>query len=361
GLVAAGRGGARRVRGHHRQGERRGDPGCAPTAVRPGGRLRRARVGGVGGRPAEDGRRRPGPGQGDDRLHGDRARAEGPAVGAARTGRRRGRADPGAGRRGQRRPRAGPRRLMLQAEDRVAVSVPASSANLGPGFDAVGLGLGLRDEYAVHVTSTPGLVVALAGEGVDELATDETHLVAQALRTALDVCGVGWTEELAERGLGLHLECRNAIPMSAGLGSSAAALVGGLALGFALVRGGQLTDDDLTLVNTHAEVAEGHPDNSSASVYGGMTVSWMPSPKTVRTARLSVHAGIEPLVLLPASTRLSTSTARGVLSAVVPRADAVQQAARAALLTHAMTGDPTFLLDATQDRLHQEQRRVVYP
>src|SRR5690606_35102125 len=246
-------------------------------------------------------------------------------------------------------------------EDRVAVSVPASSANLGPGFDAVGLGLGLRDEYAVHVTSTPGLVVALAGEGADELATDETHLVAQALRTALDVCAVGWTEELAERGLGLHLECRNAIPMSAGLGSSAAALVGGLALGFALVRGGQLTDDDLTLVNTHAEVAEGHPDNSSASVYGGMTVSWMPSPKTVRTARLSVHAGIEPLVLLPASTRLSTSTARGVLSAVVPRAAAVQPAARAALLTHAMTGDPAVFLDATRDRRHQESPRVAYP
>ncbi|WP_237565329.1 homoserine kinase [Ornithinimicrobium cavernae] len=250
---------------------------------------------------------------------------------------------------------------MLRAGDRVAVSVPASSANLGPGFDAVGLGLGLRDEYAVHVTSGPGLVVEPLGEGVEELPVDETHLVARALRTALEACGLGWTEELAEEGLGLHLQCRNAIPMSAGLGSSAAALVGGLALGFALARGGSLTEADLVLVNTHAGVAEGHPDNSSASVYGGMTVSWMPSPTTVRTARLTVHEGIEPLVLLPQSTRLSTSTARGVLPAVVPRADAVQQAARAALLTHAMTADPTLLLDATQDWLHQEQRRGVYP
>jgi homoserine kinase len=250
---------------------------------------------------------------------------------------------------------------MVQEGDRVAVSVPASSANLGPGFDAVGLGLGLRDEYAVHVTAQPGLVVELAGESADELPTDGSHLVAQALRSALEACGVGWVPDLRERDLGLRLKCRNAIPMSAGLGSSAAALVGGLALGFALVRGGQLTPDDLTLVNTHAGIAEGHPDNSSASVYGGMTVSWMPSPATVRTARLQVHEGIEPLVLLPASTRLSTSTARGVLPSMVPRSDAVEQAARAALLTHAMTADPSLLLDATQDWLHQEQRRSVYP
>lgn len=250
---------------------------------------------------------------------------------------------------------------MLHAGDRVAVSVPASSANLGPGFDAVGLGLGLREEYAVHVTSSPGLEVTLAGEGAHELPTDDSHLVARALRTALEVCGVPWTDGLAEQGLGLHLECRNAIPMSAGLGSSAAALVGGLALGFALFRGGSLEDADLTLVNTHAGLAEGHPDNSSASVYGGLTISWMPSPRAVRTARLAVHEGIEPLVLLPQTSRLSTSTARGVLPSVLPRADAVEQAARAALLTHAMTSDPTLLLDATQDRLHQEQRREVYP
>lgn len=250
---------------------------------------------------------------------------------------------------------------MLAAGDRVAVSVPASSANLGPGFDAVGLGLELRDAYAVRLTSAPGLVVTLAGEGAQELPTDESHLVARALRTALEVCGVDWLDGLAERGVGLELECRNTIPMSAGLGSSASALVGGLALGFGLVRGGSLTEDDLSLVNTHAGIAEGHPDNSSASVYGGMTVSWMPSPTTVRTAHLTVHQGIEPLALLPVSTRLSTSTARGVLPAVVSRADAIGQAAKAALLTHAMTTDPSLLLDATEDRLHQEQRRGVYP
>lgn len=250
---------------------------------------------------------------------------------------------------------------MLRAGDRVAVSVPASSANLGPGFDAVGLGLGLRDEYAVEVTSSTRLEVTLAGEGADELPTDETHLVARSLRTALEVCGEPWVGAPEGHGLGLHLECRNAIPMSAGVGSSAAAMVGGLALGFALARGGELTEADLTLVNTHAGIAEGHPDNSSASVYGGLTVSWVPSPRAVRTARLTVHEGIEPLVLLPQETRLSTSTARGVLPSVVSRGDAVEQAGRSALLVHAMTADPTLLLDATHDRLHQEQRREVYP
>ena len=250
---------------------------------------------------------------------------------------------------------------MLTPGDGVTVSVPASSANLGPGFDTVGLGLGLRESYAVHVTSTPGLVVELAGEGADELPTDDTHLVARALRTALQACGLPWVEDLGDQGLGLKLVCRNEIPMSAGLGSSAAALVGGLGLGFALARGGTLTEADLSLVNSHAGIAEGHPDNSSASVYGGLTISWMPSPATVRTAQLSVHPGIEPLVLLPAASRLSTSTARGVLSDFVPRAEVIQQASRAALLTHALTADPTMLLDATQDWIHQEQRRGVYP
>jgi homoserine kinase len=234
--------------------------------------------------------------------------------------------------------------------------VPASSANLGPGFDTVGLALDLRDRYAVHVTGTPGLVVEVAGESAAELPADETHLVARALRTALEACGLPWLDGLAHEGLGLHLQCHNAVPLSAGLGSSAAALVGGLGLGFSLARG-----EDLTLLNTHAGLLEGHPDNSSASVYGGLTVSWMPSLLAVRTAVLAVHPGIEPVVLLPAAARLATVTARAVLPAHVPHPDAVRQAGRAALLTHALTADPTLLLDATQDWLHQEIRRRAYP
>lgn len=252
-------------------------------------------------------------------------------------------------------------RAMLEAGRSVRVSVPASSANLGPGFDTIGLALGIRDEYAGTVTSIPGLTISLRGEGADALPSDETHLVARALRQALEVMGVGWLDELARRGLGLRLDCHNVIPMSAGLGSSATAVVAGLGLGFALASRGPLTEAELGLVNTHAGVWEGHPDNSSASVYGGLTVSWMPAARVVRTAHLVVHPEVEPVVLLPRGDRLSTTTARAVLPGHVSHADAVQQAGRAALLVHALTTDPTLLWDATCDWLHQEQRRTAYP
>ncbi len=249
----------------------------------------------------------------------------------------------------------------LAAGDAVTVTVPASSANLGPGYDSVGLGLDLRDTYAVRVTSEPGLVVDLQGQGAQRLPRDDSSLLARALRTAMEACGLGWLEELRQRGLGLHLTYGCEIPMSAGLGSSAAAGVGGFALGFALARQGELTSEDRALVNTHAGILEGHPDNSSASVYGGLTVSWMPSPQAVRTARLTVHEDVAPLVVVPVGSKLSTRTARAVLPPHIAHADAARQASRSALLIHALTTDPTFLLDATQDWLHQEYRREAYP
>ncbi|WP_228386437.1 homoserine kinase [Ornithinicoccus halotolerans] len=241
------------------------------------------------------------------------------------------------------------------------VSVPASSANLGAGYDCVGLALGLRDDYVLTVTDRPGLVVDNSGEGADRLSRGEDHLVARALRVGWESCGLPWLDGLAQHGRGLRLRCDNAIPMSAGLGSSAAALVGGLGLAHALVRDGALTDDDRTLVNTQAGLLEGHPDNASASVYGGMTLSWLPSERAVRSVRLEVHEDIEPVVLVPEGERLSTRTARQVLPPHVPHSEAVRQAGRAALLVHAMTVDPSLLLDATQDWLHQEYRRRAYP
>lgn len=254
----------------------------------------------------------------------------------------------------------------------VEVSVPASTANLGPGFDAVALALDVRDRYAVHVTASPGLVVELHGEGAGQLPADDTHLVARALRAAMEVSGAGWVEQLADRGRGLRLECHNQVPMSAGLGSSATAVVGGLGLGFALAAAGPaagtrtlwpdgLSDAERSMVNTHAGVWEGHPDNSSASVFGGLTLSWMPSAQVVRTVRLRVHADVEPVVLWPRGDRLSTSTARAVLPSHVPHGDAVRQAGRSALLVHALTCEPALLWDATCDWLHQEQRRTAYP
>jgi homoserine kinase len=248
----------------------------------------------------------------------------------------------------------------------VRVRVPASSANLGPGFDTVALALGQYDEYALRVTDEPGLQVLLHGEGAGVLPQDGTHLVARAAAEAVAVCGGAWTEQLAPWGRGLRLECANTIPMSAGLGSSAAAVVGGWGLGFALTnvltRGeATLSPADLAVVNTRTGVWEGHPDNSSASVYGGLTVSWRPSVEVVRTARLTLHPEIEPVVLVPLSDRLATATARAVLAPTVPHGDAVRQAGRAALLVHALTSEPALLLDGTSDWLHQEQRRSAYP
>lgn len=248
-----------------------------------------------------------------------------------------------------------------EAGARATVRVPASTANLGSGFDTIGLGLDLWDEYEAEVTGEPGLDVRLDGEGAGHLPRGESLLVARALKTALQVCGVPWLGGLEREGLGLRLTCRNTIQLSAGLGSSAAALVGGLGLGFALNRSGDLSADDLAMVNTHAGLLEGHPDNSSASVYGGLTVSWMPSRSTVRTARPQLHRDIEPVVLIPTGDRLPTRTARAALPTRVAHTDAVLQASRSGLLVHALSHAPELLLDATQDWLHQEYRRAAYP
>ncbi|MGB3256538.1 MAG: homoserine kinase [Ornithinimicrobium sp.] len=246
------------------------------------------------------------------------------------------------------------------------IAVPASSANLGPGFDSVGLGLGLFDDYTISVTDRPGLVVNLLGEGANELPRDEQHLVVRAAREGARVCGGPWLNDLAAVGRGLQIDCANLIPMSAGLGSSASAIVGGLGLGFGLSNAStrertDFTDADLAVINTRAGLWEGHPDNSSASVYGGLTVSWMPSAEVVRTAAMTLHPGIEPIVLVPKGDRLATATARAVLAPMVPLADAVRQAGRSALLVQALTADPSLLLDGTSDWLHQEPRRSAYP
>ncbi|MGC1209253.1 MAG: homoserine kinase [Ornithinimicrobium sp.] len=248
----------------------------------------------------------------------------------------------------------------------VRLRVPASSANLGPGFDSVGLGLGLFDDYTISITEQPGLHVNLQGEGADELPRTEQHLVARAAREGARVCGAPWLEDMGAQGLGLQIDCANVIPMSAGLGSSASAIVGGLGLGFGLSNAltrehADFTDADLAVINTAAGLWEGHPDNSSASVYGGLTLSWLPSLEVVRTAAMRVHPDIEPIVLVPKGDRLATATARSVLAPMVPLADAVRQAARSALLVHAMTADPGLLLDGTSDWLHQEPRRSAYP
>ncbi len=243
---------------------------------------------------------------------------------------------------------------VLRAGTAVEVRVPASSANLGPGFDSIGCALGVWDRCRATVTDRPGLVVEVEGEGAGAVPLDETHLVHRAMRTA-------WGEAGVEAPAGLRLECRNAVPHGRGMGSSATAIVTGIvaALGLASVSEGRGGEVDLAVANSLAARLEGHPDNASASVYGGVTLSWS-GPDGTTTVRLPVHPEIEPVVLAP-DTQLSTARARSVLPQQVRLADAAANSARAALLTHALGAAPEQLLEATRDWLHQEARRASYP
>ncbi|WP_089155007.1 homoserine kinase [Micromonospora sp. NBS 11-29] len=231
----------------------------------------------------------------------------------------------------------------------VRVRVPATSANLGPGFDALGLALGRHDEVTAEVTDG-GVRVTVTGEGAGDLPADERHLVVTAMRAAFDVLGA--------QPAGLALACVNRIPQARGLGSSSAAIVAGVLAARALVAdGGQRLDDDAVL-RLAAEL-EGHPDNVAPCLLGGFTIAWT-EPTGARAVSLPTAPAVRPTVFVPAERGL-TAEARAALPATVPHADAALNAGRAALLVHALTTDPTLLLPATVDRLHQEQRAPGMP
>ena len=233
----------------------------------------------------------------------------------------------------------------------VEVRVPASSANLGPGFDSVGLALGIWDSCTATVTAEPGVVVDVEGQGAGEVPGDASHLVVRTMLRAWSELGVVAPE-------GLHLSCRNSVPHGRGLGSSATAIVTGIVAAQAIhdVCRGAGEALDLAFANDLAARLEGHPDNSSASVFGGLTLSWSEGEGHTGTVRLSPHPDLDVLVLVP-GVQLSTATARSVLPTHVRHADAARNSARAALLVHALTSDPGLLLPATREWLHQEARR----
>jgi homoserine kinase len=240
-----------------------------------------------------------------------------------------------------------------------AVSVPATSANLGPGFDSLGLALELRDVIEGRFVDGSEVTVEVEGEGVGAVPTDATNLVARIVRTGLatfDPSG-----ELGARGLALR--CVNTVPHSRGLGSSAAAIVGGLALAAQLAGAtgpDGVSSDQLVAL---ASRLEGHPDNAAAAVLGGATIAWThssPLGPVGQAVRIEVSPRVRPVIAVPV-VQASTAGARVALPSSVPHADASFNVARAALLTHALTQDPTLLLEATDDRLHQQQRRSVYP
>ena len=238
----------------------------------------------------------------------------------------------------------------LDATQAVTVRVPATSANLGPGYDCFGLALKRYDEVTAAL-SPNGLRVAVEGFGAAEVPTDATHLVVQAMTRAWRAADL----ELPP----VALDCRNRIPHGGGLGSSAAAIVAGLLLGRALLgaAGGELSDDRVLQL---ANEMEGHPDNVAPALLGGFTLAWVGEAGVASAVRLPVHPLIRALVFT-AGDASSTHHSRTLLPQQVPHADAAANVASAALLVHALTTDPGYLLEATRDRLHQPYRAASMP
>ena len=290
----------------------------------------------------------------------------------------------------------------------VTVRPPATSANLGPGFDSFGLALELRDEVTVEVLDDAGLSVEVVGEGAGEVPLDERHLLVRSLRAAFD--------ELGGQPAGLRVRCVNRIPHGRGLGSSSAAICAGLIAARALTEdGGKLLDDERVL--DLATRIEGHPDNVAPCLRGGLTIAWMAEPGSdcepwpepgadwqsgtgggagprpagghrtqdpgivgnlaggpgsaagprARVLRLDPAPDLLPVVFVPAAA-LATAVARGLLPAEVPHRDAAFNAGRAGLLIAALTQPgltlhhrSVLLCAGTRDRLHQGYRAPAMP
>ena len=230
------------------------------------------------------------------------------------------------------------------------VTVPATSANLGPGFDSLGLALDLRDDLEGELAGS-GLVVEVTGAGAGTVPLTEDHLVVRAMRTAFDALGA--------QPSGLRLTCRNAIPHARGLGSSSAAIVGGLVLARALADGGGERLDDAALLTLAVEM-EGHPDNVAPALHGGFVISGRDERGEVYAVGSPVDERVVAEVFVPPDA-LSTEVARGLLPSSVPHADAAADAGAAALLVAALAHRPDQLWRATRDFLHQDYRRPAMP
>ena len=229
----------------------------------------------------------------------------------------------------------------------VAVRTPASAANLGPGYDTLGLALTMHDRLEAEVLDD-GLEVDVRGEGADDLPRDRSHLVVRAMDAAFEVLG--------EQPAGLRLTCDNTIPHARGLGSSSAAIVGGIVLARAMVDGGDARLDDAAAYQLASDL-EGHPDNVAAAMFGGFTIAWLDGA-VAEVQRLDVIARVT--VLVPPEP-VSTEAARNLLPDRISHRDAAANTARAALLVGALTGDPAHLLAATEDFLHQSYRAPAMP
>jgi homoserine kinase len=231
----------------------------------------------------------------------------------------------------------------------VSVKVPATTANLGPGFDTLGLALALYDELTVTVREQPGATVDVHGVGAGEVPTDESNLVVRAIAHAF----AAYDQPLP----GLHLVAHNAIPHGRGMGSSGAAIVAGILAAKGLLEG--LVEMDADALLGLATDLEGHPDNVAPALFGGLTIAWV-TPEGPQHKKLMVHRGVSPLVFVPEA-KMSTALARSLQPESVPHEDATFNVSRSALLIAALIQSPELLLAATEDRLHQNYRAAAMP
>jgi len=234
----------------------------------------------------------------------------------------------------------------------VTVSVPATSANLGPGFDALGLALDFRDTVTAQVMDRvdgpPEITVS--GSGADAVPRDERHLVHRAMARAF--------AHMETPLPAVRLHCENVIPHGRGLGSSSAAIVAGVCLARGLVAGGSLLMDDEAVLALASEI-EGHPDNVAPALYGGFTIAYA-AGGTFHATSVAVDPRVQAVAFVPPDP-VETTVARGLLPATVSHHDAAANAGRAALLVAAISRQPELLHVATEDRLHQDYREPAMP
>jgi len=231
----------------------------------------------------------------------------------------------------------------------VHVKVPATTANLGPGFDTLGLALSVYDELTVTVRAEPGATVTVVGVGEGDVPTDESNLVVRSIAYAF--------ESLGYQVPGLEVLAHNSIPHGRGMGSSGAAIVSGIMAAKGLLEGiVELDSNELLRLATELE---GHPDNVAPALFGGLTIAWV-TPEGPQFKKLIVHRGVSPLVAVPAAT-MSTALARSLQPESVPHEDAIFNVSRSALLIAALIQSPELLLAATEDKLHQSYRAGAMP
>lgn len=237
---------------------------------------------------------------------------------------------------------------------RVTVRVPATSANLGPGFDCFGLALDLCNEVTVDTDAEFG--VSWEGEGADELPTDGSDMVSRAIAHTVEQQRRFFPQAQLPS---FSISGVNRIPLERGLGSSSAAAVAGVALGLTLLGEAGGSDDPYPYTNfAYAAELEGHPDNAAPATFGGLTVF---APGSAHVHRLDPHPDLALVVLMPDRLRLATAEARSALSDTVDRRDAVFNIGHAALAIVALTREPDLLLVALHDRLHETARAALIP